>query len=68
MTGYDIVAVVLICLILGGALFYIIKEKRKGAKCIGCPYAKSCGKSCSESKCSCKSKSEKTDKNTEYYV
>ncbi len=29
-------------LIIGGALFYIIKAKRKGVKCIGCPYGKEC--------------------------
>ena len=35
-----IVAVVLI--VLGGMVFYIVREKKKGSKCIGCPYAREC--------------------------
>ncbi len=35
-----IVAVVLI--VLGGVVFYIVREKKKGSKCIGCPYAREC--------------------------
>jgi radical SAM protein with 4Fe4S-binding SPASM domain len=31
------------------SLFYIIREKKRGAKCIGCPYAKSCGGKCGNS-------------------
>ena len=44
-----IVAVVLI--VLGGVVFYIVREKKKGSKCIGCPYANSCG--AGNDKCSC---------------
>ena len=40
----DIIAISLIVLIIGGALFYIIISKIKGRKCIGCPDAKSCTK------------------------
>ncbi len=36
-----IVAGILIVLI-GAIVFYLIKEKKKGRKCIGCPYAKQC--------------------------
>lgn len=35
-----IVAVVLI--VLGGVVFYIVREKKKGSKCIGCPHAREC--------------------------
>ncbi len=43
----DIIVIAIIGLILGGAIAYIIKAKKKGKKCIGCPYAGSCGaKSC----------------------
>ena len=31
-----IVTVILIC-IVGAALYYIYKEKKKGTRCIGCP-------------------------------
>ena len=30
--------------ILGGAVFYIVKAKKSGRKCIGCPHAGACGK------------------------
>lgn len=36
-----------ILLIVAAAALYIIRQKKKGAKCIGCPYAKSCGGNCS---------------------
>lgn len=38
-----IITIAVIVLIIGGALFYIIKQKRSGSKCIGCPYAQQCG-------------------------
>ena len=47
----DIVVGIIIALIVGAAAFYIIKEKKKGKKCIGCPYACSCSKTnCSSKK------------------
>ena len=35
--GGEIVAIVAIILIVGGATAYIIKAKKSGQKCIGCP-------------------------------
>ncbi|MBR3942887.1 MAG: FeoB-associated Cys-rich membrane protein [Clostridia bacterium] len=49
MNGTDIVIVSVLVLIVGGAVAYIIKKKKNGAKCIGCPYGENC-KSC----CNCK--------------
>ena len=46
----EIIAIAAIVLIVGGAVAYIIKAKKNGRKCIGCPYASSCksgGCSCS---------------------
>ena len=40
-----IVAGILIVLI-STIIFYFVKEKKKGRKCIGCPYAKQCGSYC----------------------
>ena len=40
----DIIAIVVIALIIGGAVAYIIKAKKSGKKCIGCPDSDSCGK------------------------
>ena len=39
-----IIAALALVLILFLAIRYIVKEKKKGAKCIGCPYAGSCEK------------------------
>ena len=51
MTPPEIIAIVAIVLIVGGAIFYLVRAKRRGQKCVGCPYAKECG-----NKCSCQSK------------
>lgn len=42
----DIVLIIIIALVVGAAALYIYKEKKKGVKCIGCPYAKQCGGKC----------------------
>lgn len=50
MENYIIIAIIL--LIVGLAAFYVIRAKKNGAKCIGCPHG-SCpskGKGCS---CGC---------------
>ena len=38
----DIIVVAVIVLVVGAALTYIIRAKKKGNKCIGCPNSKSC--------------------------
>lgn len=35
---------IIIAIVVALALVYIIKQKKKGAKCIGCPSSGSCGK------------------------
>ena len=52
----EIIAVSAIALVIGGAIFYIIKSKKSGVKCIGCPHSKQCANKCN---CSCKNKNEK---------
>ena len=37
-----IIASLALVAIIGGAITYIVKEKRKGTKCIGCPISSSC--------------------------
>lgn len=39
----DIIAAVILIAILGGAIFYIVRAKKSGQKCIGCPHSKTCG-------------------------
>lgn len=41
----NIIAILVIAAIASGAAFYIYKQKKHGAHCIGCPYSKECGKS-----------------------
>ena len=38
----DIIVGVILILLIGGAVAYIVKEKKKGTKCIGCPAGGSC--------------------------
>lgn len=40
----EIIAAVVIVLVMGLTVFYIVRAKKKGKKCIGCPYCNSCGK------------------------
>ena len=42
----DYIAILAIAIIIGAAVFYILRAKRRGEKCVGCPYAKKCGGNC----------------------
>lgn len=44
----DFIIIAVILLIVIGIVMYLIRAKKRGEKCIGCPYAKECG-----SKCNC---------------
>jgi len=44
MTDYIIITVILV--ILGLAGWYVYKAKKKGQKCIGCPYSAECSNAC----------------------
>jgi len=37
-----VIASLALVAIVSGAITYIVKEKRKGTKCIGCPVSSSC--------------------------
>ena len=43
--------------IVAAVTLYLIRAKRRGQTCIGCPYAKSCAKH----QCACPDLSQKTD-------
>lgn len=50
----DLIIIGILVLIVGSAIIYIIKEKKKGTKCIGCPAGGSCPyKNSGHSKCGC---------------
>lgn len=38
----DLITILVILAIVGGAIMYIIREKKRGAKCIGCPAGTTC--------------------------
>jgi len=38
----EVIAIAAILLIIGGAVAYIIKAKKSGKKCIGCPDSSAC--------------------------
>ncbi len=44
----DFLVGLIIFIIIALPLIYIIKSKKKGVACIGCPYAKACSGKCSE--------------------
>lgn len=47
----NIIAALIVLACVGGAIAYIIKEKKKGVKCIGCPAAAQCA---NKHSCNCK--------------
>ncbi len=42
----NFVVIVILAIILGSAITYIVKAKKKGVKCIGCSAACSCSGNC----------------------
>jgi len=55
------VIILIVLMVVGVAIAYIIREKKRGVKCIGCPYAQQCA---NKGKCS-GSLAEKQAKNME---
>ena len=40
------IIIIILAAIVGGIIWYLIRAKRRGEKCIGCPYARECGGNC----------------------
>ncbi len=41
--------IIIICILVAigaGIIIYLLRAKKRGEKCIGCPYAKQCGSKC----------------------
>ncbi len=49
----NVILTVVLAAILGGAVWYIIRAKKKGQKCIGCPDGGSCSGNCAGCTGSC---------------
>lgn len=56
MTLADVVVILIIAAVVAGISIYLYRAKKRGERCIGCPYAKQCGVG------GCKCGSEHTDK------
>ncbi|MBR3908871.1 MAG: FeoB-associated Cys-rich membrane protein [Clostridia bacterium] len=41
------IIIIVLALIVAAICLYLYKAKKRGEKCIGCPYAKQCSGSCS---------------------
>ena len=46
MNIVDYIAIAVVVLTLSAAVFYIVRAKKRGEKCVGCPYARECGGKC----------------------
>ena len=44
MENAIVIVIAILFIVVGGAGYYIFKKKKNGAKCIGCPCAKTCSK------------------------
>lgn len=40
----NVISALVVIVVIAGAVIYIFKAKKRGTRCIGCPYANSCGK------------------------
>ena len=53
MGTVDYLVILVIAAIIGFAIAYIVKSKKSGKKCIGCPNSGSCPSSCGENCSEC---------------
>ena len=55
----NVIVVMILVAIVAGIIWYLVRAKKRGEKCIGCHYAKQCGSKCNVS-CSCNPNNELT--------
>ncbi len=46
----DILVILLLLVIVAAIVCYLIRQKKRGVHCVGCPHAKSCSGCCGQSK------------------
>ncbi len=46
----NIIVILTLVAIAGGIIWYLIRAKKKGEKCVGCPYSKQCKGGCENNK------------------
>ncbi len=42
----NVIVIFILVAIVAGIIWYIVRSKKRGEKCVGCPYAKQCGSKC----------------------
>lgn len=42
----NVIVVLILLAIVAGIICYLVRAKKRGETCIGCPYAKQCGSKC----------------------
>ena len=42
----NVIVVMILVAIVGGIVWYLLRAKRRGKKCVGCPYANQCNNHC----------------------
>lgn len=52
----NVIVVLVLLAIVAGVIWYLVRAKKRGETCIGCPYAKQCGSKCGGN-CNCSSNS-----------
>ncbi len=45
----EIIIICIVAVILAAVIIYLYKAKKRGEKCIGCPYSKQCSGNCNGS-------------------
>ena len=55
----DIILIIILLGIAAAIVFYLVREKKRGVTCVGCPHAKQCAKAKSGGGCSCNGAKEK---------
>ncbi len=46
----NVMVIALLALLLGGIVWYLVREKKRGVRCVGCPHSKSCSGCCGQNK------------------
>ena len=42
----NIIIIGILAAIAGGIVWYLLRARKRGEKCVGCPYSKQCGGHC----------------------
>lgn len=42
----DFIVLFILIVLVAGIIYYLVRSKKRGETCIGCPYAKQCGGKC----------------------